>query len=55
MDKQQTPAPMSIDDAMTALTCGRTPRERLAAAEALAAAAQREADRIRAAIAREAL
>lgn len=55
MDKQQTPAPMSIDDAMTALICGATPRERLAAAEALAAAAQREADRIRNSLAREAL
>ena len=42
---------MSIDDAMTALTCGATPRDRLIAAEALAAAAARLADRIRTAIA----
>ncbi|WP_157008401.1 hypothetical protein [Xenophilus azovorans] len=41
---------MSIDDAMTALTCALTSKDRLLAAEALAAAANREAERIRAAM-----
>jgi hypothetical protein len=46
----QDTRPMSIDDAMTALTVARSSRETLAALEALAAAAQAEAARVRARI-----